>query len=184
VREFLDELLDDARDWARGRSWVPRALLLVALALLQLMHIRLFSGITLAFHEMGHLAFAWAPQFITVLMGSVFQVAVPVVVIIVFYRQPDYFGMSVGGIWLAYSLWELSDYVGDARAQDLPLVGFAASEDLIHDWHYILGKLHMLPADHFFAFVLKVMSLGVAGAAIAFAVFVILTMSAASRNVR
>jgi len=172
VREFLD----DAAEWARGRSWVPRALLLVALALLQLMHIRLFSGITLGFHEMGHLAFAWAPQFITVLMGSVFQVGVPLLVIIIFYRQPDYFGMSVGGIWLAYATWELSDYVGDARAQDLPLVGFAASEDLIHDWHYLLGKLHMLPADHVFAFVLKVMSLGSAAAALGFAVWLLTRM--------
>ena len=177
-------ILEDARDWARGKSWIPRALLLVVLALLQLLHIRLFSGITLAFHEMGHLAFAWAPQFIMVLMGSVFQVGVPLLVIVIFYRQPDYFGMSIGGIWLAYSLWELSDYVGDARSQDLPLVGFASQEDLTHDWHYLLGKLHMLPADHFFAFVLKALSLGTAAASLAFAAFVILTMSAANRKDR
>jgi hypothetical protein len=169
--------LDGAREWAHGRPWLPRALLLVILALLQLLHIRLFSGITLGFHEMGHLAFAWAPQFITVLMGSVFQVGVPLVVIIIFHRQPDYFGMSIGGIWLAYSLWELSDYVGDARAQDLPLVGFAPSEDLTHDWHYLLGKMHMLPADHALAFVLKALSLGAAGAALAFAGWLLIRMA-------
>ena len=170
-------IADDAREWASGRSWIPRALLLVILALLQLLHVRLFSGITLAFHEMGHLLFAWAPHFITALMGSVFQVAVPVIVIIVFYRQPDYFGMSVGGIWLGYSLWELSDYVGDARSQDLPLVGFASQEDLTHDWHYLLGKLHMLPADHFFAFMLKVLSLGAAVTSVSFAVWLLMLMS-------
>jgi len=169
--------LDDAREWARGRSWIPRALLLVVFALLQLLHIHLFSGITLAFHEMGHLAFAWAPQFIMVLMGSVFQVGVPLLVIVIFYRQPDYFGMSIGGIWLAYSLWELSDYVGDARSQDLPLVGFASQEDLTHDWHYLLGKLHMLPADHFFAFMLKVLSLGAGAVSVAFAVWLMTRMS-------
>src|SRR5262249_1195442 len=109
-------ILEDAREWARGRMWVPRALLLAVLALLQFLHIRIFSGITLAFHEMGHLVFAWAPHFITALMGSVFQVGVPVIVVLYFWKkQEDYFGMSVGGIWLAYSLWELSDYVGDAR---------------------------------------------------------------------
>ena len=170
--------LSDAREWARGRSWVPRALLLVVLALLQLLHVRIFSGITLAFHEMGHLAFAWAPHFITALMGSVFQVAVPVIVILYFYkRQEDYFGMAVGGIWLSYSLWELSDYVGDARSQDLPLVGFAAAEDLEHDWHYLLGRLHMLPADHFFAFVLKVLSIGAGAASVAFALWLLFKMS-------
>ena len=177
-------IADDAREWARGRSWVPRALLLVVLLLLQLLHVRLFSGITLAFHEMGHLLFAWAPHFITVLMGSVFQVAVPVIVIIVFYRQPDYFGMSVGGIWLSYSLWELSDYVGDARSQDLPLVGFASAEDLEHDWHYLLGKLHMLPADHFLAFVLKVLALAAGAASLAFAVWLFHLMRSEAQHFR
>src|SRR5213593_3692250 len=172
----MQAIAADAREWASGRSWIPRALLLVILALLQLMHIRLFSGITLAFHEMGHLLFAWAPKFITVLMGSGFQVAIPVIVIIIFYRQPDYFGMSVGGLWLSYSLWELSDYVGDARSQDLPLVGFAAAEDLEHDWHYLLGKLHMLPADHVFAFVLKLLSLGAGAASLAFALWLLKAM--------
>jgi hypothetical protein len=171
----VSAFLDDVRDWARGRAWIPRALLLVVLALLHLAHFRIFSGITLAFHEMGHLLFAWAPHFITVLMGSVFQVAIPAIVIVIFYRQPDYFGMSVGGIWLGYALWELGDYVGDARSQDLPLVGFASAEDLEHDWHYLLGKLHMPPADHFFAFVLKTLALGAGAASVALAVFVILS---------
>lgn len=173
----MNAFLEEARDWARGRPWIPRALVLVGFALLQLLHIHLFSGITLAFHEMGHLLFAWAPHFVTALMGSVFQVAIPVIVVVVFYRQPDYFGMSVGGIWLAYSLWELSDYVGDARAQDLPLVGFASAEDLEHDWHYLLGQLHMLPADHVLAFLLKTLALAAGAASIAFAVWLFRVMA-------
>jgi len=167
--------------------WVPRALLLLILVYIEILKIRdptrwnIFYGITLGFHEMGHLAFSWAPQFITVVMGSVFQIAVPIAVIIVFYRQPDYFGMSVGGFWLSYSLYELSAYVGDARAQDLPLIGFAAQEDLEHDWHYLLGKLHMLPADHFFAFLLKVIAFGAGAASLAFAVWLLVTMRRMSR---
>jgi hypothetical protein len=180
----MQAIAADAREWARGRPWIPRALLLVILLVLQLLHVRLFSGITLAFHEMGHLLFAWAPHFITALMGSVFQVAVPVIVIIVFYRQPDYFGMSVGGIWLSYSLWELSDYVGDARSQDLPLVGFASVEDLEHDWHYLLGQLHMLPADHFLAFVLKALALAAGAASLAFAVWLLHVMLSEAKHLR
>ena len=175
-------LLDDARDWASGRMWVPRALLLVVLLYIEILKIRdatrwtIFYGITLGFHEMGHLVFAWAPHFITALMGSVFQVAVPAIVIVVFYRQPDYFGMSVGGFWLSYSLYELSAYVGDARSQDLPLVGFASQEDLEHDWHYLLGKMHMLPLDHFFAFVLKLIAFGAGAASLAFGVWLLMQM--------
>ncbi len=178
IREFLD----DARDWARGRMWIPRALLLIILIYIEILKIRdptrwtIFYGITLGFHEMGHLVFAWAPHFITAIMGSVFQLAVPVVVIVYFLRQPDYFGMSVGGFWLSYSMAELSVYVGDARSRDLPLVGFASQEDLEHDWNYILGALHMLPADHFFAFLLRMLSFGVGAASLAFAVWLLTQM--------
>jgi hypothetical protein len=110
-------------------------------------------------------------------MGSVFQVAVPVACVIYFVRQPDYFGASVGGFWLSYSLYELSAYVGDARARDLPLVGFASSEDLEHDWGYLLGALHMLPADHFFAFLLRAAGLVTGLAACAFAVWLLIMMA-------
>src|SRR5438874_7925817 len=125
---------------------------------------------------MGHLVFAWAPHFITSIMGSVFQIAVPIICVLYFVRQQDYFGASVGGFWLSYSLYELSAYVGDARSKDLPLVGFASSEDLEHDWHYLLGKLHMLPADHVLAFVLKVLAFGAGAASIVFAVWLLRVM--------
>ena len=174
---------DDAREWARGRMWVPRALLLLILVYIEILKVRdatkwtIFYGITLGFHEMGHLLFSWAPHFITALMGSVFQIAVPLFVIFYFYKyQNDYFGMVVGGFWLSYSSYELAAYVGDARSQDLPLVGFAAQEDLEHDWHYLLGKLHMLPADHFFAFLLKTFGFAVGAASLAFGVWLLREM--------
>ena len=125
---------------------------------------------------MGHVVFAWAPRFIAVVMGSVFQIAVPIVVIILFYRQPDFFGVTVGGFWLSYSLAELSAYISDARAMDLPLVGFAAQEDLEHDWHYILGQLHMLPLDHFFGFVTRASGIVIGLASLALGVWLIREM--------
>jgi hypothetical protein len=169
--------------------WIPRALLLAVLVYIFVIKFldptrwTIFYGITLGFHEMGHLVTAWAPHFVTAIMGSVFQIAVPIICIAYFARQPDYFGMSVGGFWLSYSLYELSAYVGDARAKDLPLVGFAASEDLEHDWGYILGALHMLPADHFFAFLLRAAGLVAGVGSCAFAVWLLVTM-AQSRSVR
>lgn len=180
---MLHAVLDDAREWCRGRMWVPRALLLLILVWILLIKFRdptrwtIFYGITLAFHEMGHLVFAWAPHFITAIMGSVFQLAVPLACVVYFVRQPDYFGASVGGFWLAYSMYELSAYVGDARSRDLPLVGFASSEDLEHDWGYILGALHMLPADHFFAFLLRAAALLTGLASCAFAVWLLREMA-------
>jgi hypothetical protein len=174
---MMSELLDEAREWARGRMWIPRALLLAYLAYAFVRFLRdpdsgtIFSGITLAFHEMGHLIFAWAPHFICALMGSGMQVLIPVVVMVLFRRQDDYFGIAVGGFWLSFSLFELARYVGDARAMDLPLVGF--SSDPEHDWHYLLGALHMLPADLFFAFLIRVAAFAIGAASIAFAVWLL-----------
>ncbi len=182
LRNLATAFLNDARDWSRGRMWLPRALLLLILLYIEIIKLRdptrwtIFYGITLGFHEMGHLLFGWAPDLITALMGSVFQIAVPVIVIIVFYRQPDYFGMSVGGFWLSYALFELAAYVGDARSRDLPLVGFAAQEDLEHDWHTILGTLRMLPADHFLAFLMKVAAFAAGAASLAFGVWLLTEM--------
>lgn len=186
-RSTFEPFLDDARDWCRGKMWFPRALLLAFLVYIFVLKIgdatrwTIFYGITLGFHEMGHLLTAFLGQFICALAGSVFQIAVPIATIIIFLRQPDYFGMSVGGFWLSYSLYELSAYVGDARAKDLPLVGFASQEDLVHDWGYLLGRLHMLPLDHFFAFILKTAGFFSGVASFAFAVWLLMTMWRSAR---
>jgi len=177
-----DGVLEDARDWARGRFWPAYSVLLLILVYIEIVKIRdatrwtIFYGITLGFHEMGHLLTAWTPSLICALMGSVFQIAVPVITIFIFYRQPDYIGVSVGGFWLSYSMFELSAYVADARSKDLPLVGFAAQEDLEHDWAKILGTLHLLPLDHFFGFLLKAGALIVGVASCWLAVWLILIM--------
>ena len=184
---WWDQFLDDASDWAEGKMWIPRALLLLILVYLEIIKFHdntrwtIFYGITLGFHEMGHLVSGWMGQFLCALMGSVFQVAVPIIVIVIFYRQPDYFGMTVGGFWLSYSLFELAAYIGDARAQDLPLVGFASQEDLQHDWHYILGQLHMLPLDTTFAFFTRVAAVAAGAASLTFAVWLLLRMSRSGR---
>ena len=184
---WWDQFLEDAGEWAEGKMWIPRALLLLILVYIEIIKFHdntrwtIFYGITLGFHEMGHLVSGWMGQFLCALMGSVFQVAVPIVVIVVFYRQPDYFGMTVGGFWLSYSLFELAAYIGDARAQDLPLVGFASQEDLTHDWHYILGQLHMLSLDTTFAFFTRVAAVAAGAASVTFAVWLLLRMSRSSR---
>jgi len=160
--------------------WIPRALLLLYLLYAEIRFLRdpmsstMFSGITLAFHEMGHLIFAFLGHFIGSLMGSGTQLLIPIIVMIVFARQPDYFGISVGGFWLSFSMFELANYVGDARAMDLPLVGF--SDDPEHDWHYLLSTLHLLPLDTTFAFLLRLAATLIGLASLAFGVWLLTKM--------
>ncbi|HEU4521013.1 MAG TPA: hypothetical protein VFT12_03355 [Thermoanaerobaculia bacterium] len=184
-REVLQEFLDEASEWARGKMWIPRALLLAYLVYAVLRFLRdpmsstIFSGITLAFHEMGHLLFSFAGHFIGSLMGSGTQVLIPVIVIVVFYRQADYFGMAVGGFWLSFALFELAVYVADARAMELPLVGF--TDDPEHDWHYLLSTLGLLNLDTTLAFLTRVAATLTALASLAFGVWLLLIMARSKR---
>jgi len=143
---------DDAVAWATGRSWMPRALLLAYLAYAGYRHLTdpdyasIFSGITLAVHELGHLLLGFFGEWITVAGGSITQVAAPLAVALILYRQRDYFGVAVGSAWLSMSLSNLAVYVADARAEELPLVSLGGG-DVVHDWNYLLGSVHLLPHD-------------------------------------
>jgi hypothetical protein len=107
------ELLDDARDWARGRMWIPRALLLTYLVYAEVRlfrdpeHGTIFSGITLAFHEMGHLLFGFAGHFIGALMGSGVQVLVPMDHALAFLIRV--IAALIGAASLAFAVWLLRE---------------------------------------------------------------------------
>jgi hypothetical protein len=144
-------LLTDAQGWCIGRRPEWRLVLLLFLAWAGWRQFQdpdfyhLYSGLTLAFHELGHLLFSPFGETLTVAGGSIAQVVVPLVAAGLLYRQGDYFGVAVGGTWLASSLANLSVYVGDARAEELPLVGF--SDDPEHDWNWLLDHFNALPLD-------------------------------------
>jgi hypothetical protein len=148
--------------------WAPRALLLAYLAYAGTRHLAdpeyssIFSGITLAVHELGHVLFGFLGEWLSVAGGSITQLAAPLAVALILLRQRDYFGVAVGGAWLSMSLSNLAVYVADARAEELPLVSLGGG-DVVHDWNYLLGSVHLLPHDaqiagmvRFAAFVLLV----------------------------
>ena len=161
--------------------WAPRALLLVYLAWIGLRYLRdptagsLFSGITLGIHELGHVVLSWAPRFLEAAGGSMAQVAAPLAAAALFYRQSDFFGAAVAGCWLSYSLFSLGTYIGDARAQELPLVGM--SENPEHDWHYLLSTLGMLGADRAFGFLTRALAAVVLAASLLLGAWLCATMA-------
>lgn len=171
--------------WCRGRSWVPRAILLVYLAYVGLRYLldplygSLFSGITLGIHELGHVVLSFAGHFLEALGGSLFQVAAPVAAAVVLYRQDDYYGVSVAGCWLSYSLFSLGTYIGDARARNVPLVGL--SENPEHDWHYILSAVGLLPLDRALGFLTRSVAFAVLAGAITLGAWLCWRMAVAGR---
>ncbi|MEP6574614.1 MAG: hypothetical protein ABJD11_18075 [Gemmatimonadota bacterium] len=151
--------LERAREWAGGKWWTWRLLLLLLLAwngwrvFADEEYSGLFGGITFGVHEFGHMVFGFFGEFVMVAGGSIAQVLVPVLAGVLMLRAPDYFGLAAAGAWLSSSLVNLGAYVGDARALELPLLGMGP--DPQHDWAFLLGHLHLLQYDTRFASALR-----------------------------
>ncbi len=102
-----------------------------------------FGGITLAFHEIGHILFMPFGHTLMVAGGSIMQLLVPIIATIyLLKKQHDWFGVAVGLAWLSFSMFELATYIGDAGRQELPLVGFGGGYH--HDWSMLLTQWRLV----------------------------------------
>lgn len=103
----------------------------------------------LVFHEAGHVLFLPFGRFVTVLGGSLCQVLVPLLCAVAFLRQNgDRFGCAICSWWAGQSLVDLSPYVADARALQLPLLGGRTGAEVEgHDWEYLLSATGLLHWD-------------------------------------
>jgi hypothetical protein len=103
----------------------------------------------LPFHEAGHVLLMPFGRFVSVLGGSLFQVAIPLVCGGVFLlKNRDPFAASVTLWWAGQSLMDLAPYIADARALRLPLLGGRTGAEVEgHDWEYLLGALGLMNHD-------------------------------------
>jgi hypothetical protein len=102
----------------------------------------LLDSVDLPIHETGHLVFAPFGEFLQFAGGTVFQLLFPLTFVVYFLRRGDRFAGCFLLGWVAQNLWNVSRYVADARAQELPLVGGGE-----HDWAYLLGRMGLLAHD-------------------------------------
>ena len=146
---FLEPLEDD---------WHPvhRAILAIAAAfyLLFLYQAARGSGpmlmIDLVFvpiHEGGHLLFRFFGEFLAVAGGTILQLAVPLMLaaFFIFHRQIP--GTAFCMFFFFEQFLPIATYMADARAQELPLLTVGDSDNVIHDWAYLFGKLGVLDHD-------------------------------------
>lgn len=98
--------------------------------------------VDLIFHEAGHTLFMFFGEFIHILMGSGFQILLPLSIALYFfwYRQQRLSG-AVCLMWTGMNLLNVSIYAGDAQAMQLPLLG---GDSVMHDWNYLLTATHLL----------------------------------------
>ncbi len=99
------------------------------------------GGINLIIHEAGHSILFFFGQFIQVLGGSLFQVAVPLVFAVYFLTKEDIYSSGIVFLWVGESIIEVSRYASDAILMQLPLLG---GDNVIHDWNWLLSYTNLL----------------------------------------
>jgi hypothetical protein len=100
------------------------------------------DSLDLAIHETGHLVFAFGGQTLHILGGTLFQLIVPAAFVVALWQRGDRHGATVPLWWLGQNCWNISVYVRDAQAQQLPLVGGGE-----HDWAMLLDQWGWLERD-------------------------------------
>lgn len=106
-------------------------------------------GVDLTFHEAGHVFFSFGGRLLTLLGGGLMQILIPTLVFGHFLYRNDHLGAVVSLFWMGENVIDVSYYVGDARAMELPLLGCEEPPCENHDWHQILNMLEMLNWDTF-----------------------------------
>jgi hypothetical protein len=110
--------------------------------------------VNLPFHEAGHIFFGLFGEFFTVLGGSLFQLIMPMIcVVVLLLKTHDPFGASVVLWWFGENFIDMAPYINDARSLELMLLGGVTGKESpgFHDWENILGTLGLLSYDHIIA---------------------------------
>jgi hypothetical protein len=125
--------------------------------------------IDLFIHETGHLIFSIFGRFIGFLGGSLFQVIIPVVAVIVFGRS-SLKSIPFTFYWTGQSMINVSIYIGDAPYQHLKLI----SRGAIHDWRWILNHVGMMDYAGDLAFIINTMGLLMCCVGIAIGIYIVI----------
>jgi hypothetical protein len=117
--------------------------------------IPILDSANLAFHEAGHPLFGLISDRLMVYGGTLMQLLMPAACAWEFYRREQWYGFYTCLIWIAENLLNISHYIADARAHQLPLVGGVDPRDF-HDWTEILTRWGLLNQDTGLAFLVRV----------------------------
>ena len=111
--------------------------------------------INLPFHEFGHILFRPFGRLMTSLGGSITQVLMPIICLVVFLiKTRDTFAASFTLWWAGQNFMDLAPYINDARSLTLPLLGGNTGRTSpygFHDWEFILKETNLLRYDHILA---------------------------------
>ncbi len=97
------------------------------------------DNVNLPVHETGHLLFAPFGDTLAILGGTLLQLLFPLAFAAYFTLHRDEHAASVGVWWVGQSFVNVSTYMADAQAMELPLVGGGE-----HDWNMLFTQWGVL----------------------------------------
>ncbi len=98
-------------------------------------------------HEGGHALFGFFGYTLSVAGGTLLQLFVPLALAVYFFFQRQLPGTVFAGFFFFENFLSVGTYMADARRLELPLVSLGGSEDVQHDWTYLLGTAGLLQYD-------------------------------------
>jgi hypothetical protein len=108
--------------------------------------------VNLPFHVAGHLIFRPLGRFMTSLGGSLTQLFIPLLCLVVFLlKTRDTFAAAFALWWVGENFMDLAPYIDDARSLSLPLLGGNTGRTSpygFHDWEFILKETGLSRYDH------------------------------------
>ncbi len=111
--------------------------------------------VNLPFHEAGHIIFRPLGRFMTSLGGTLGQLLMPLICLVVFIvKTRDPFAASFSMWWLGVNFLDIAPYINDARSRTLPLLGGNTGRTSpygFHDWEFILRESGLIKYDHLLA---------------------------------
>ena len=121
----------------------------------------ILDSANLAFHEAGHPLFGLFSSRLMVYGGTLGQLVFPIAATVSFWARREAVSFALAVVWIGENLWNISRYMADARAQELPLVGGGE-----HDWTEIFARWGALQQDTAIAGFVRL--IGWIGVAVAF----------------
>lgn len=101
------------------------------------------NGIFLFIHEGGHALFFLFGRTLTLLGGSFWQIAFPLLSFIIAVRKGSHFVAPFALFWVGTNMMDVSLYMRDAPVRQLPLLG---GHKAGHDWWNLFRQWDMLDA--------------------------------------
>jgi len=122
--------------------------------------------IDLFIHEAGHFFFSIFGRFVYFLGGSLFQILLPLVAVIVFARS-SLRSLPFTLYWTGQSMVNVSVYIADAPYQHLRLI----SRHALHDWHWLMNSMGAMEYSEDLAGVVNFLGLAVCLAGIGLGIY-------------